>query len=352
MGAEAGRLLRGIAHHPLRRHHLVPAHLRGRQVLHLSPCHRTAQPPLRGCVSHPDELSRTGELPFALHGRLAGRSNGTAAGTDCQRKDSALTHDFAAALLGDVGQRVHARHQQPQRAEDSLRGQQPRPPEHLRGGSRPLQFPHRETHQQEGDAEIVGHHRRAAHHLFQGTGQPHRHGTKQQGGGVSGFSGLLAAGARLWRQGGEGGDEHRRQHLLRAGGGRDRQDAFGAFRQGVAEAAVHLHQPSGRFHLHQHADGFTHPAQQDFRPHAGHVRGCCLRQLRRAHRAEDFPCGDCGGQCEGRRRDESLQAHSRHHGLHGRARQRLHEGEGAGKLQPHQGRGEADCQRRAGAHCQ
>ena len=113
-------------------HHLVPAHLRGRQVLHFSPCHRTAQPPLRGCVSHSDELSRTGELPFPLHGRLAGRSDGTVAGTDCQCEDSALSHDFATALLGDVGQRVYARHQQPRRAEDSLRGNNPDRPEHLR----------------------------------------------------------------------------------------------------------------------------------------------------------------------------------------------------------------------------
>ena len=118
------------------------------------------------------------------------------------------------------------------------------------------------------------------------------------------------------------------------------------------ERGLTLHQPSGRLHLHQHTDGLAHSAEQDFRPHAGHVRGCGQRQLRRAHRAEDFPCGDCGGQRKGRRRDEGLQAHSRHHGLHGRAGQRLHEGEGAGELQPHQGRGEADCQGRAGAHRQ
>ena len=35
---------------------------------------------------------------------------------------------------------------------------------------------------------------------------------------------------RLRRQGGEGGDEHCRQHLLRTGGRRDRQDAFGTVR--------------------------------------------------------------------------------------------------------------------------
>ena len=34
---------------------------------------------------------------------------------------------------------------------------------------------------------------------------------------------------------------------------------------------------------------------QDFQPHARHVRGGDSRQLRRAHRAEDFSCRDCSG---------------------------------------------------------
>ena len=103
VGAEAGRLLRGESYHTLCRHHLVLAHLQGREVLHLPPCHRTAQPPLRGCVPDFDELSRTGELPLAVHGRMAGRSDGAVGGTDCQCQDSVVTNDFTAALLGDVG---------------------------------------------------------------------------------------------------------------------------------------------------------------------------------------------------------------------------------------------------------
>ena len=69
-----------------------------------SPCHRAAQPPLRGRVSHSDQLPRTGKLPFPVHGRMAGRSDGTARRTDSLGEDSALAHDFPAALLGHVRQ--------------------------------------------------------------------------------------------------------------------------------------------------------------------------------------------------------------------------------------------------------
>ena len=51
-------------------------------------------------------------------------------------KIPAFEDDFTAALLGDVGQRVYAGHQQSRRAENPMRGQQSRPSEYLRGGSR------------------------------------------------------------------------------------------------------------------------------------------------------------------------------------------------------------------------
>ena len=57
-------------------------------------------------------------------------------GADRIGENSTVTHDFPAALLGDVGQRVHAGHQQFRRAENPLCGQQSGPSEHLRGGSR------------------------------------------------------------------------------------------------------------------------------------------------------------------------------------------------------------------------
>ncbi len=82
---------------------------------------------------------------------------------------------------------------------------------------------------------------------------------------MSGLSGFQPVGTRLWRPRGESGDEYRRQYFLRSGSGRNRQDAFGTLRKGVAKTAVYLYQPAGRFHLHQHADGCTYPAEQDFR---------------------------------------------------------------------------------------
>ena len=94
------------------------------------------EPPLRGYFPDSDLLSRTGELSLAIHGRVARRGCGAVNGADCFGENSAVTHDFPAALLGNVGQRVHAGHQQSRRTENSLRGQQSRPTEHIRGGSR------------------------------------------------------------------------------------------------------------------------------------------------------------------------------------------------------------------------
>ena len=61
---------------------------------------------------------------------------GAAHGSDSVGKNPAFEDDFTAALLGDVRQRVYAGHQQSRRAENPMRGQQSRPSEHLRGGSR------------------------------------------------------------------------------------------------------------------------------------------------------------------------------------------------------------------------
>ena len=53
-------------------------------------------------------------------------------------KDTPLAHDLPTALLGDDGQRLYAGLQQPRRPEDSVRGQQSRPAEHLLGSAVPL----------------------------------------------------------------------------------------------------------------------------------------------------------------------------------------------------------------------
>ena len=51
-------------------------------------------------------------------------------------KNPSFEDDFPTTLLGDVGQRVYAGHQQSRRAENPMRGQQSRPSEHLRSGTR------------------------------------------------------------------------------------------------------------------------------------------------------------------------------------------------------------------------
>ena len=76
----------------------------------------------------------------------------------------------------------------------------------------------------------------------------------------------------------------------------------------------------------------------------------CIRQLQRAYRAEDFSLRDCGGCRKGETGRKCLQENSRHYKLHGRGRQRPHEGNGAGELPAHQGRGEADCAGGTGAY--
>ena len=90
------------------------------------------EPPLRGYFSDTDLLPGAGELPFPVHGCLARRGCGAAHGADSVGENPAFEDDFTAALLGDVGQRVYAGHQQSRRAENPMRGQQSRPSEHLR----------------------------------------------------------------------------------------------------------------------------------------------------------------------------------------------------------------------------
>ena len=123
-----------------------------------------------------------------------------------------------------------------------------------------------------------------------------------------------------------------------------------AFRQNLAEAAEHHHQPRGQVHLHQHADGEPYPGEQDFHAHAGYVCRCSSRQLQRAHRAENLSLRNSGGCRKGETRGTSIQAHPRHHGLHRCRRQRPHEGDDSGELQPHPCRGAADCRRRVAAY--
>ena len=157
-GPEAGRLLCGESDNPLCCHHMVPKNLQERKVLYLSPCHRIAQPQIRGCLSDTDELSRIRELSFTIHGRLARWGDGAVGGSDCQRKDSVVTNDLTTTLLGDVRKRVYTRHQQSRRTEDSMCRQQSRPSEHLWCGTWLVQQPHSETHQQEGTTQIIRYH--------------------------------------------------------------------------------------------------------------------------------------------------------------------------------------------------
>lgn len=88
-------------------------------------------------------------------------------------------------------------HKQPKRTQTALRGQQSGQAEHLLGGAWTIQFPHRQTHQQERAAQEHCHHRRAADHLFPWIGQPHRYRPKQQGGGLSRLSGFQPVEPRL-----------------------------------------------------------------------------------------------------------------------------------------------------------
>ena len=138
MDTEAGRLLRRFTDYPAGGDYLVPENLRRREVLHLSPRHRIVVQTLRGHLHDPDLLSRTGKLPVAFYGCVERRGAGPAAGADRFGQDTPLAHDLPTALLGDDGQRLYAGHQQPRRPEDSVRGQQSRPAEHLLGCAGPL----------------------------------------------------------------------------------------------------------------------------------------------------------------------------------------------------------------------
>ena len=118
---------------------------------------------------------------------------GAVAGADCQCQDTAFPHDLPGSLLGDDGGRFHPRHQQSRRAESAGSRQQSRQAGHLRGGVGTVQLPYREAHQQEETAQIRRDYRRAAHHLYAWTGQPHCHRPKQQGSRHARLSGFQPA---------------------------------------------------------------------------------------------------------------------------------------------------------------
>ena len=205
-----------------------------------------------------------------------------------------------------------------------------------------VQQPYRKAHQQEGAAQIVGHHRRAADDLLQGPRQPDRHGPEQQGSRVARIPRLQPAQTRLRRQGGRRGDEHRGQHLLRAGSGRNGQDALGAVRQGAAKATEHDPEPQRQIDLHIDADGQPDPGLEDLDAHAGDVRRGRGRQLRAAYRAEDIPRRNRRGQREGQGRDGPLREDTHNHRFHGRERRGSHAGNDQRELRPHQGRSRGD----------
>ena len=123
MGAEAGRFLRRKPDHPLRRRDLVLAYLRRGKVLHFSARHRVSEQTLRGYLPDSDELSGVGKLFKSVHGCVARRGARPVAGPDCLGQNSALAYDLPAALLGHVGRRLHARHQQSERSEGAGGGQ-------------------------------------------------------------------------------------------------------------------------------------------------------------------------------------------------------------------------------------
>ena len=124
LGAKAGRLLRGVTYHSV-----LPV-LSGISKsirtgsLHVSPCYRVSEPPLRGYIpiltSYPSW--RTTFRRSWMRGLEGLRSSSW---VEIASAKSAFEDDFTAALLGDVRQRVYAGHQQSRRAENPLRGNNP-----------------------------------------------------------------------------------------------------------------------------------------------------------------------------------------------------------------------------------
>lgn len=75
--------------------------LQKRYLLYIPTCSGTAEQTVFRFIYYTNLLSRVGELPFTLYGRLEIRSAGPAPGTDCQCKNPAHQNDFTTALLGN-----------------------------------------------------------------------------------------------------------------------------------------------------------------------------------------------------------------------------------------------------------
>lgn len=128
----------------------------------------------------------------------------------------------------------------------------------------------------------------------------------------------------------------------------NRQDAFGTLRKSIAEATVHIHQPAGHFHLHQHTDGCAYPGIEDLQSLTRYVRGGCADSFDQPIEQKIFHC-EIVVDAEKVKREEKaykpipvITDFTDENGLY--------EGNGAGELQTHQGGGETDCHRRAGAY--
>lgn len=81
-----------------------------------------------------------------------------------------------------------------------------------------------------------------------------------------------------------------------------------------------IHQPAGRSHLHQYADGRTYPTELDFRLYAGNVTRFGVRHFQRAYRTENFHCVIVVDAEKVKRGGKSLQEDTCHYRLHGRGR--------------------------------
>ena len=289
LGAEAGRLLCGIAHHPFRGYHLVSQNFSERQVLHVPPCHRVPEPPLRGyfpiLTSYPElenylshrSWTRGSEgLPEQLMGQIASAK-------------IPLSRMISPQLYWVMSD-----------SEFTLDINNPEEPKILCVGNNP-------DRQNIYGAALGLYNSRIVKLInkkgmlkssviidelptiyFKGLDNLIATARSNKVAVCLGFQDFSQLVRDYGDKGGESGDEHGRQYFLRSGGGRNRQDALGTVRKGVAETAVHLHQPAGRFHLHQHADGRAYPAEQDFRAYAGNVCRFGVRQLQRAYRSRRF----------------------------------------------------------------
>ncbi len=298
-----------------------------------------------------DLLPGAGKLPFPVHGCLARRGCGAAHGADSVGENPAFEDDFPAALLGDVGQRVYAGHQQSRRAENPMRGSTIPTVRTSTGRlsdcitSRIVKLINKKGMLKSSVIidELPTIYFKGLDNLI-ATARSNKVAVCL---GFQDFSQLVR----------DYGDKEAKVVMNTVGNifsgqvvgetAKTLSERFGKVLQ--KRQSISINRQDVSTSINTQMDALIPPSKISGLTQGMFV-GSVSDNFNERIEQKIFPLRDCGGCREGEAGGTCLQENSGHYRFHGRGRQRPHERNGAGELPAYQGRGEADCAGGTGAH--